>query len=77
MGQQEVVNVLKKAKGKPLSMQEIAKQLNLECWKVAKILGKMIKNKSVDYKELDYIQARHRFKNNNYKRCVRIFFLID
>ncbi len=58
MGQQEVIDVLKKS-DKPLNRSQIAKELGISESVVSKILGRMLKYKDIECIELDrYDTAR-------------------
>jgi repressor of nif and glnA expression len=73
MGQDEIMRILKKEKGNPLSAKEIAKKLNLDDYKkVFVLLKKMIRFEEVSFIE---ISRNESLKNHNCKHRMKLYFL--
>lgn len=71
MGQQEVIEILQKAK-KPLSRTEIAERLNETAIKISILIRRMLKYGEVKCIEINRKQA---LKYYNCKRRMRIYYV--
>lgn len=71
MGQQEVINFLKKQK-EPLTGGEIAKGMHERAEKISRFLTKLVKNNEIKYKELDRNEA---FRRCGIHRWVKIYYI--
>jgi len=61
MSQQNILDVLEKI-GKPISVSEIAKLIDDECYKISKQLRRMLKYNEVCFVEIDRDEAMERYK---------------
>ena len=61
MSQQNILDVLEKI-GKPISVSEIAKLIDDECYKISKQLRRMLKFNEVCFVEIDKDEAMKRYK---------------
>jgi len=71
MGQQDIINVLKKNK-KPLGCSDIAKKLNVSTTSVSHLLAKMFKRREIKVIEINAYQAMELY---NCDRRMRLYYI--
>jgi predicted transcriptional regulator len=71
MGQQEVIDVLKKAQ-RPMTSREIAKELEASIYKVSRIINRLLKHGEVSFTELDLKETRERYGVNQKFRLYMV-----